>query len=53
MSNIITKIEVQKRNKDRVNVYIDEEFNFACSSELIYYHNLKKGKVIDENSLND
>ncbi|NFM73515.1 recombination regulator RecX [Clostridium botulinum] len=53
MSNIITKIEVQKRNKDRVNVYIDEEFNFACSSELIYYHNLKKGKVIDQNSLND
>ncbi|NFD84383.1 recombination regulator RecX [Clostridium botulinum] len=53
MSNIITKIEVQKRNKDRVNVYIDEEFNFACSSELIYYHNLKNGKVIDENSLND
>ncbi|NFL97969.1 recombination regulator RecX [Clostridium botulinum] len=53
MSNIITKIEVQKRNKDRVNVYIDEEFNFACSSELIYYHNLKNGKVIDEHSLND
>ncbi|PIH00869.1 recombination regulator RecX [Clostridium combesii] len=53
MPNIITKIEVQKRNKDRVNVYIDEEFNFACSSELIYYHNLKKGKVIDKNSLND
>ncbi|NFJ14175.1 recombination regulator RecX [Clostridium botulinum] len=53
MSNIITKIEVQKRNKDRVNVYIDEEFNFACSSELIYYHNLKNGKVIYENSIND
>ena len=34
MSNIITKIEVQKRNKDRVNVYINEEFNFACSSEF-------------------
>lgn len=53
MSNIITKIEVQKRNKDRVNVYINEEFNFACSSELIYYHNLKKGKIIDENNLKD
>ncbi|WP_251860987.1 recombination regulator RecX [Clostridium sp. Marseille-Q2269] len=53
MSNIITKIEVQKRNKDRVNVYINEEFNFACSSELIYYHNIKKGKIIDENNLKD
>ncbi|MDS1004623.1 recombination regulator RecX [Clostridium sporogenes] len=53
MSNIITKIEMQKRNKDRVNIYINEEFKFACSSELIYYHNLKKGKDIDENDLND
>ncbi|MCR1935318.1 recombination regulator RecX [Clostridium tepidum] len=53
MSNIITKIEVQKRNKDRVNIYINEEFKFDCSSELIYYHNLKKGKCIDENDLND
>lgn len=53
MSNIITKIEAQKRNKDRVNIYIDEEFAFACSSELVYYYNFKKGKPANEKELED
>lgn len=44
---IITKVEIQKRNKDRVNVYINEEFSFACSSELVYNHNIAKDKVVD------
>lgn len=43
---VITKIEVQKRNKERVNVYINDEFAFACSAELIYAHSLLKGKSI-------
>ena len=34
--NIITKIEVGKRNKERVNIYIDEEYAFSISAELIY-----------------
>lgn len=45
--NIITKIELQKRTKDRVNIYINEEFSFACSAELIYTHGLSKGKNVD------
>lgn len=52
MKNIITKIEVQKRNKDRVNVFINNEFKLACSSELIYRHGLEKGKNIDIEYLN-
>ncbi|WP_050606644.1 recombination regulator RecX [Clostridium niameyense] len=51
MDKVITKIEWQKRNKDRVNIYINEEFAFACSGELIYYHNLKKGLKVDEDKL--
>lgn len=51
MKNVITKIEVQKRNKDRVNIYINNEFSFACSAELVYIHNLSKEKVVDVNSL--
>ncbi|WP_243108645.1 recombination regulator RecX [Clostridium rectalis] len=43
----ITKIEVQKRNKSRVNVYVDEEFLFACSAEIIYRFNLKSKSKID------
>ncbi|AWI06960.1 recombination regulator RecX [Clostridium drakei] len=49
---IITKVEIQKRNKDRVNVYINHEFAFACSAELVYIHNIEKGKSVDLNYLN-
>ena len=47
----ITKIEFQKRNKDRVNVFVDEEFSFACDGELIYKFNLSKSKEVDIESL--
>lgn len=51
MKNIITSIEVQKRNKDRVNIFINQEFAFACSNELIYSHGLKKGLEVDPKRL--
>lgn len=47
MEHIITKIEVQKRNKSRVNVYVNEDFLFACSAEIIYNYGLKSGEKID------
>lgn len=53
MENVITKIEVQKKNKDRVNIFIDEEFAFPCSAELVYYHRLEKGKKIDSHLLKE
>lgn len=48
---IITKIEAQKRSKDRVNIYVDEEYFMAVYAELVYTHSLKKGMEIDKNSL--
>lgn len=48
---IITKIESQKRNKDRVNIYVDENFFMAIYAELVYSFNLKKGEEIDPESL--
>ncbi|WP_346961661.1 hypothetical protein [Clostridium sp.] len=42
MSKIITKIEAQKKKDNRVNIFINDEFAFGCSSELVYYHNLAK-----------
>ena len=45
--NKITKIEVQKRNKDRVNVFVDESFAFAISAEILYKEGLKVDQVID------
>lgn len=48
---VITKIEVQKRNKDRVNIYVNNEFSFACCAELVYIHNLSKEKIVDVDNL--
>lgn len=49
--NIITKIEVGKRNKERVNIYIDEEFAFSISAELVYKRNLKVKEQINVEEL--
>lgn len=53
MKSIITSIEAQKKNKDRVNIFIDNEFAFACSNELIYSHGLKKGIQVDTKILEE
>lgn len=50
---VITKIEVQKRNKDRVNVYIDNEYAFSISMELVYKESLKPKMEIDVERLRD
>ncbi|WP_346937230.1 recombination regulator RecX [Clostridium sp.] len=51
MSKVITKIEAQKKKDNRVNIFINNEFAFGCSSELVYYHNLAKGKEINVEEL--
>lgn len=53
LKKIITKIEPQKKNKERVNVYINEDFAFACSLELLYYHKLKKDMEVSIENLEE
>ena len=53
MGSIITKIEIQKRNKRRVNIYMNEEFAFACDAQLIYIHNITKGRCMEKENLED
>lgn len=53
MENIITKVEVQKNNKKRVNVYINEDYAFSCDAELVYKYDLKKSKEVDLEQIND
>ena len=53
MSSIITKIEIQKRNKRRVNIYMDNEFAFACDAQLVYIHNITKGRSMEKDDLED
>lgn len=47
----ITKIEVQKNNNERVNVYINDEYSFACHSELVYKYSLGKDMEVDIENL--
>lgn len=43
----ITKIEYQKNNKDRVNIYLDNEYSFAVYLEVFIKYSLKKSMEID------
>lgn len=47
----ITAIECQKKNKDRVNLYVDGEYLLSLYAELIYKYKLEKGKEIDKEKL--
>lgn len=47
----ITKIEIQKRNKERVNLFLDGEYAFAISAELVYKEGLKVNYEIDSEKI--
>lgn len=47
----ITKIEIQKKNKERVNIFLDDEYAFSLSMELIYKEGLKKNDEVDSKRL--
>lgn len=44
----ITKIEEQKKAKDRVNIYVDDVFAFGLSSLLLVDCDIYKGKEVNE-----
>jgi len=43
---VVTEVSICKRNKNRVNVYTDGEFAFACYNETAVKNGLKKGAHI-------
>lgn len=49
----ITKIEAQKRNLDRVNIYIDGEFAFGLTDDLRYKYGLSSGKEVTQEFIDD
>ena len=49
----ITRIEVQKRNKERFNIYIDEVYAFSVNGELIYKEKLVVNEEVDEEKLHN
>ena len=50
---IITKIEAQKRNKERVNIYIDEDYAFSLSAEIVYKQGLAAKMQVDNEALSN
>ncbi len=48
---LITKIEVQKKNKNRVNLYLDDEFYCGLSLETIMKNRIKEGLQIEKQTV--
>ena len=51
--SIITKLEYQKNNPERANLYLDDKFYSGISVELCIKEHLKTGLEIDEDKLNE
>ena len=49
----ITSISLQKNHKDRINIFVDDEFFMGVSLELVYKFALKKDMEIDPKTLQD
>ncbi len=49
----ITQISENKKNKDRVSIYVEDQFVLACHKELIYKKGLKKDQEIDVDLLKE
>lgn len=49
----ITKIAIQKKNKDRYSIFIDGEYSFGVYENVLIKHGLRKGMQIDEDFIED
>lgn len=47
----ITSIQEQRKNKNRVNIYINNTYSFSCNKEIIVKHKLKEGSNIDKDNI--
>lgn len=50
---MITAIEAQKRNKDKVNLYLDGEFACSLTAESVVRARLKIGQELSEEKLRE
>ena len=44
----VTKIEVQKKRKNRCNIYLDEEFAFGLDQDILLKYDLYKGRELSD-----
>ena len=50
---IVSKIEVQKNNKNRVNIYCDNQFEFSLQTETLIKNAISVGTHLSENQKQD
>lgn len=48
---IITKITVQKKNKERYNIFLDEEYAFSIDEAILINYHLRKGLEVEKEFL--
>jgi regulatory protein len=53
MPKVITKITRQKRNEERYNIYVNEEYAFSVDENILVQYGLTKGKMLDEWTIGD
>lgn len=47
----ITKIETQKKNKDRYSIFLDGDFAFGVHVDVLVTHGLRKGMTLEKDEL--
>lgn len=47
VSGVISKLEIQKKRKDRINVHLDGVYAFSCHVDLIFEFKLDRGVTLD------
>ncbi len=48
---VITKVEAQKKNKDRYSIFIDDEFAFGVHVDILIKHDLRKGLELNPDEM--
>ncbi len=49
----ITKIEFQKKNKNRCSIFLDDEFAFGLEADIVIQHGLKKGDQLTAEQISE
>lgn len=49
----VTNIEVQKKNKERVSIFIDGNYGFSLHTELVYKYHIKVGMDLEPSFINE
>lgn len=49
----VTKIEYQKKNKERVNIYLDDKYEFSIDLNTMIKYSLNKNKELDDEFISE